>query len=72
VKALVMANLPHDPALFRQYHVLFARVAREHCRARPRCEGCPLRFDLRGRPPQSAGAGAARRLSFARRVRGRS
>ena len=27
------------------------RLAKTHCRARPRCEGCPLRGDLRGRPP---------------------
>jgi endonuclease III-like uncharacterized protein len=72
VKSLLMANLPHDPALFRQYHVLLARVAREHCRARPRCEGCPLRFDLRGRTPQSEEASAPRHLSFARRFRRRS
>jgi endonuclease-3 related protein len=52
LKALFMANLPHDPALFRQYHALLVRVARDHCGARPRCDRCPLRFDLRGRPPR--------------------
>jgi endonuclease-3 related protein len=47
----LLMDLPRDPALYREYHALLARVAREHCRARPRCEGCPLRFDLRGRAP---------------------
>ncbi|HEX2500705.1 MAG TPA: endonuclease III domain-containing protein [Methylomirabilota bacterium] len=51
-QALLMAHLPHDPALFNEFHALLVRVGKEHCRARPRCEGCPLRFDLRGRPPR--------------------
>ena len=52
VQAFVMAHLPHDPALFNEFHALLVRVGKEHCRTRPRCEGCPLRFDLRGRPPR--------------------
>jgi endonuclease-3 related protein len=52
VQALLMAHLPHDPALFNEFHALLVRVGKEHCRIRPRCEGCPLRFDLRGRPPR--------------------
>jgi len=51
LQALVMGNLPHDPALLNEYHALLVRVAKEHCRATPRCEGCPLRADLRGLPP---------------------
>jgi endonuclease-3 related protein len=46
------AHLPSDPALFNEFHALLVRVGKEHCRARPRCERCPLRFDLRGRPPR--------------------
>ena len=52
VQAHLMAHLPHDPALFNEFHALLVRVGKEHCRTRPRCEGCPLRFDLRGRPPR--------------------
>jgi endonuclease-3 related protein len=52
VQGLVMAHLPHDPALFNEFHALLVRVGKEHCRSRPRCEGCPLRVDLRGRPPR--------------------
>ena len=44
--------LPGDPALFNEFHALLVAVAKSHCRARPRCEGCPLRFDLRGRRPR--------------------
>jgi len=47
-----MAHLPRDPALFQEYHALLVRVAKEYCRTRPRCAACPLRFDLRGRPPR--------------------
>jgi endonuclease-3 related protein len=50
-QAVAMAHLPHDPALFNEFHALLVRVGKEHCRTRPRCEGCPLRYDLRGRPP---------------------
>ena len=45
------AHLPSDPALFNEYHALLVAVGKSHCRAVPRCEGCPLRFDLRGRAP---------------------
>src|SRR5262245_10685499 len=51
-QAFVMTHLPHDPALFNEFHALLVRVGKEHCRTRPRCRGCPLRFDLRGRPPR--------------------
>jgi endonuclease-3 related protein len=52
VQTLFMAHLPHDPALFNEFHALLVRAGKEHCRTRPRCEGCPLRFDLRGRRPR--------------------
>jgi endonuclease-3 related protein len=51
VQGFLMGLLPHDPVLFNEFHALLVRVGKEHCRSRPRCEGCPLRFDLRGRPP---------------------
>ena len=51
-QALLMGHLPHDPVLFNELHALLVRVGKEHCRTRPRCEGCPLRFDLRGRGPR--------------------
>jgi endonuclease-3 related protein len=53
VQALVMAHLPRDPGLFAAYHAHLVRVGREYCRARPRCERCPLRFDLGGLPPRA-------------------
>ncbi len=45
-------HLPSDPALFNELHALVVAVAKRHCRSRPRCEGCPLAFDLRGRRPR--------------------
>ena len=45
------AHLPSDPALFNEFHALLVAVGKAHCRAVPRCVGCPLRFDLRGRRP---------------------
>jgi endonuclease III-like uncharacterized protein len=53
VQAFLMTHLPHDPALFREFRASLGRVAEEHCRrGTARCEGCPLRFDLRGRAPR--------------------
>jgi endonuclease-3 related protein len=48
------AHLPSDPALLNELHALIVAVAKQHCRTVPICEGCPLRFDLRGRPPAPA------------------
>ncbi len=50
-RAFVEAHLPSDPALFNEYHALLVAVGKSHCRTTPRCDTCPLRFDLRGRPP---------------------
>jgi endonuclease-3 related protein len=52
VQAFVMSHLPHDPALFNELHALLVRVGKEYCRPRPRCDVCPLRYDLRGRAPR--------------------
>lgn len=35
-------NLEEDVQLYNEYHALIVRVAKEHCRTRPECEGCPL------------------------------
>lgn len=35
-------ELPPDVALFNEYHALIVRLAKEHCRKTPICEGCPL------------------------------
>jgi endonuclease-3 related protein len=37
------AHLPKDVGLFNEYHALFVRVAKEHCRTKPLCAGCPLK-----------------------------
>jgi endonuclease-3 related protein len=52
LRGFLEASLPRDPALFNELHALLVAVAKAHCRARPHCEGCPLRFDLRGRRPR--------------------
>src|SRR5213593_999885 len=45
-RAFLEARLPSDPVLFNEFHALLVRVGKTHCRTVPRCEGCPLRFDL--------------------------
>jgi endonuclease-3 related protein len=50
-RAFLEAHLPSDPALFNEFHALLVAVGKQYCRAVPRCDSCPLKFDLRGRPP---------------------
>ncbi len=40
---LFHSNLERDIRLFNEYHALFVRVAKEHCRTKPRCGECPLK-----------------------------
>lgn len=51
-RAFLEAHLPSDPALFNELHALLVAVGKAHCRTVPRCDACPLRFDLRGRSPR--------------------
>jgi endonuclease III related protein len=51
VRRWLEAHLPSDPDLFNEFHALLVAVGKSNCRSRPRCEGCALRFDLRGRRP---------------------
>lgn len=50
-RRFIEAHLPSDPALFNEFHARLVAVGKAYCRAVPLCERCPLRFDLRGRPP---------------------
>ncbi len=52
LRALLEAHLPGDPRLFNEYHALLVAVGKRYCGSVPRCARCPLRFDLRGRPPR--------------------
>jgi endonuclease-3 related protein len=42
VQRFIERRLPRDAALFNDYHAQLVRLAKGHCRARPRCPGCPL------------------------------
>lgn len=42
LKALFEDNLPRETPLFNEYHALLVRLGKESCRAKARCEGCPL------------------------------
>lgn len=35
-------GLELDVRLYNEYHALFVKLAKEHCRTRPVCNGCPL------------------------------
>ena len=50
-RAFLEAHLPSDPRLFNEYHALLVALGKAYCLTVPRCQRCPLRFDLRGRRP---------------------
>jgi endonuclease-3 related protein len=39
---LFQLNLAPDVGLFNEFHALFVRAAKEHCRTKPLCGECPL------------------------------
>ncbi|MDH4233207.1 MAG: endonuclease III domain-containing protein [Nitrospirota bacterium] len=39
---LFHTKLKENVSLFNEYHALFVRLAKEYCRTRPVCTGCPL------------------------------
>ena len=49
MKELFEGSLAQDRKLFNEYHALIVRVGKEHCRAKAKCEGCPLEKRLPGR-----------------------
>ena len=42
VKAYFEKNLPQNAELYNNFHALIVINAKEHCRKKPVCEGCPL------------------------------
>ena len=42
MQRLFESQLPAEPMLFNEYHALIVRLGYHFCKARPRCEGCPL------------------------------
>ncbi len=41
-QGLFHLKLREDISLFNEYHALFVRLAKENCRTKPLCSGCPL------------------------------
>lgn len=40
-------GLPADAALFNNFHAMIVELAKDHCRTRPICQGCPISRDCR-------------------------
>ncbi len=37
------AGLPKDVKIYKEFHALIVELAKQHCRKKPVCDGCPLR-----------------------------
>ena len=46
VARLFRRRVAPDARTYNEYHALLVRLAKNHCRTRPRCEACPLRSML--------------------------
>jgi len=42
IQSLFERNLPPSQRLYNEYHALIVRLGKEFCRAKPRCDRCPL------------------------------
>lgn len=48
VRGWWMDGLPRDAALFNEAHALLVKTAKEFCKTKPDCDGCPLKPMLPG------------------------
>ncbi len=46
IATLFTDNLPAYTRLYNEFHALIVRLCKEHCKTKPKCEGCPLEFLL--------------------------
>src|SRR5688572_29269924 len=46
MKELFEGHLDRDVPLFNEFHALIVRVGIEHCKAKAKCDACPLRSRL--------------------------
>jgi len=42
IQRIFLDSLSHDHELFNEYHTLIVEHAKQHCRAKPLCNGCPV------------------------------
>ena len=42
IKAYFEGNLPRNEEIYNNFHAMIVVNAKEHCRKKPRCRGCPL------------------------------
>jgi endonuclease-3 related protein len=43
IQSIFMDRLPHQSAIFNEYHALLVAVGKKFCRPHPHCSHCPLR-----------------------------
>lgn len=43
IQQFFMKNLPQEAKLFNEYHALIVKLAKDYCKRKPICYGCPLK-----------------------------
>jgi endonuclease III related protein len=53
IRKFFETRLPRDPRIYKEFHALIVRMAKDYCRAKPSCPGCPMeRFCEHGKNRQ--------------------
>ncbi|MFH1715429.1 MAG: endonuclease III domain-containing protein [Elusimicrobiota bacterium] len=47
VQVLFHKKLPNDSKLFNEFHALIVRLAKNYCKKKPVCYGCPIRINCK-------------------------
>ncbi len=47
VQKFFMENLPHDTYIFNEFHALIVCLCQQYCTKLPKCDGCPLKHDMK-------------------------
>lgn len=52
IRQFFEGSLKKSAPLYNEYHALIVRLAKEHCKTKPRCQECPLKCFFRGKIPK--------------------
>ena len=44
LKEFFEKQLPEDLEIYKEFHALIVELGKNHCKPKPRCEGCPLNY----------------------------
>ncbi len=46
MQELILDSIEKNSYIYNEFHALIVKVGKEHCKKSPKCNGCPLEYDL--------------------------